>query len=307
MSLPPTRPAPESISYIVRTYPARGSFDVKRAKELGVKPGPDFGKLSNGTSVQNNKGETVTPEQVLGPDRPGQGFALLDIPSVEYLEAVVERDEFQSPDMMKGIEAFIWTLGAGVAAHPTLNQFMKKFGNIKHIISSADVTPNRIAYDSVAAQTTRLAQVDPIRYQTPQYDLTSVPQKLLSEADHMQQTITVPENVVIADRGLSATVMPKFDLKPGTRQAPFEPEAIREETSPDIRPCKILRNTLSHGARFLPTPILSSPPSALARRFPPSTATSLPPSSVFLEWAITCSTPARTRSVSCKESSHQKS
>jgi ribonuclease Z len=234
MSLPPTRPAPESISYIVRTYPARGSFDVKRAKELGVKPGPDFGKLSNGTSVQNNKGETVTPEQVLGPDRPGQGFALLDIPSVEYLEAVVERDEFQSPDMMKGIEAFIWTLGAGVAAHPTLNQFMKKFGNIKHIISSADVTPNRIAYDSVAAQTTRLAQVDPIRYQTPQYDLTSVPQKLLSEADHMQQTITVPENVVIADRGLSATVMPKFDLKPGTRQAPFEPEAIREETSPEV-------------------------------------------------------------------------
>ncbi|KAF3034156.1 hypothetical protein E8E12_004405 [Didymella heteroderae] len=234
MSLPPTRPAPESISYIVRTYPARGSFDVKRATELGVKKGPDFGKLSNGISVQNATGETITPEQVLGPDRPGQGFALLDIPAVEYLEAVVEREEFQSPDLMRGIEAFIWTLGEGVAGHPTLNKFMEKFGNVKHIISSADVTPNRIAYDSVAAQTTRLAQVDPTRYQTPQYDLESVPQKLLSEADHMQQTITLPQNAIVADRGLSATLMPKFDLKPETRQATFEPEAIKKETAPEV-------------------------------------------------------------------------
>jgi ribonuclease Z len=234
MSLPPTRPAPESISYIVRTYPARGSFDVKRATELGVKKGPDFGKLSNGVSVQNANGETVTPEQVLGPDRPGQGFALLDIPSVDYLEAVVERDEFQSPDLMRGIEAFIWTLGAGVAGHPTLTRFMEKFGNIKHIISSADMSTNRIAYDSVAAQTTRLAQVDPVRYQTPQFDLTSVPQKLLSEADHMQQTVTLPENAVIADRGLSATLMPKFELRPDTRQAPFQPKAIEKETAPEV-------------------------------------------------------------------------
>ena len=234
MSLPPTRPAPESISYIVRTYPARGSFDVKRAKELGVKQGPDFGKLSNGQSVQNANGETITPDQVLGPDRPGQGFALLDIPSVEYLEAVVQREEFQSPHLMKGIEAFIWTLGLGVAGHPILNDFINKFRNVKHIISSADITPNRIAYDSVAGQTTRLAQVDPTRYQVPQYDLTSLPQKQLSESDRMQQSISLPENAVVADRGLSATLMPKFDLKLDTRQAPFDPEAVKKETAPEV-------------------------------------------------------------------------
>ncbi|KAF2625023.1 hypothetical protein BU25DRAFT_493305 [Macroventuria anomochaeta] len=234
MSLPPTRPAPECISYIVRTYPARGSFDVKRAKELGVKQGPDFGKLSNGQSVQNVNGETVTPDQVLGPDRPGQGFALLDIPSVDYLEAVVEREEFRSADLMKGIEGFIWTLGSGVAGHPTLNAFMSKFNSVKHIISSADATPNRIAFDSVAGQTTRLAQVDPARYQVPQYDLTSLPQKQLSESEQMQQTITLPENAVVADRGLSATLMPKFDLKPDTRQAHFDPEAVKKETAPEV-------------------------------------------------------------------------
>lgn len=234
MSLPPTRPAPESISYFVRTYAARGSFDVKRAKELGVKPGPDFGKLSNGHSVQNAKGETITPDQVLGPDRPGQGFAMLDIPSVDYLEAVVQRDEFQSADLMSGIEAFIWTLGPGVAGHPTLNNFVNKFAHLKHIISSAELAPNRISFDSVANQTTRLAQVDPTRYSVPQFDLTSLPQKRLSETDQMQQTIDLPENVIVADRGLSATLMPKFDLKPDTRQAPFEPEAVKTETASEV-------------------------------------------------------------------------
>lgn len=234
MSLPPTRPAPECISYIVRTYPARGAFDVKRAKELGVKPGPDYGKLSNGLSVQNANGETVTPEQVLGPDRPGQGFALLDIPSVDYLEAVVQRDEFQSPDLMRGIEAFIWNLGSGVAGHPILNRFMEKFGNMKHVVSSADVGPNRISYDSVADQTTRLAQVDPARYQVPHYDLTSIPQKQLLGIEQMQQTVDLPKEVVIADRGLTATLMPKFDLKPDTRQTSFNPTPVEQDTAPEV-------------------------------------------------------------------------
>ncbi|KAF2997820.1 hypothetical protein E8E13_000345 [Curvularia kusanoi] len=234
MSLPPTRPAPESICYIVRTHSARGSFDVARAKELGVRPGPDFGKLTKGLSVQNASGETITPEQVLGPDRPGQGFALLDVPSVDYLESVVQRDEFNTPDIMKGIEAFIWSLGPEVAAHPILKEFMNRFAHVKHIISSADVSPNRISYDSVANQTTRLAQVDPVRYRVPQYDLTSLPQKQLLEVDQMQQILDLPENAVVADRGLSATLMPKFDLKLETRQPSFRPEPIEKETAQEV-------------------------------------------------------------------------
>jgi ribonuclease Z len=111
---------------------------------------------------------------------------------------------------------------------------MSKFSNVKHIISSADTTPNRITFDSVAAQTTRLAQVDPERYQTPHFDLTSLPQKQLSESDQVQQTISLPKSVVVADRGLSATLMPKFDLKPDTKQAHFNPEPIKKETAPEV-------------------------------------------------------------------------
>jgi ribonuclease Z len=44
-----------------------GRFDVARARELGVTEGPDFGRLQAGEAVGD-----VTPDQVLGPPRPGR-------------------------------------------------------------------------------------------------------------------------------------------------------------------------------------------------------------------------------------------
>jgi ribonuclease Z len=233
LSLPPTKPAPESVSYIVRTHSARGAFDVKRAKELGVKPGPDFGKLSSGQPVQNTNGETITPDQVLGPDKPGQGFAILDVPSIEYLGAITQREELQSAQIMTGVEAFVWILGPGVSGSPELSEAMTKYGTVKHIISSADTSPNRIAYDSVAGQTTRLAQIDPARYRVPHSDNTTLPQTSfcgIAPRDAPQ----LPKDVVIAERAMTCTLMPKFAIRDGAAQPLFDPEVVRDETTPEV-------------------------------------------------------------------------
>jgi ribonuclease Z len=44
-----------------------GRFDAETAQALGVKPGPDFGRLQRGEEVGG-----VRPEQVVGPRRPGR-------------------------------------------------------------------------------------------------------------------------------------------------------------------------------------------------------------------------------------------
>ncbi|KAF1947401.1 hypothetical protein EJ02DRAFT_333978 [Clathrospora elynae] len=229
LALPPTRPMPACVSYIVRSNPTRGQFDVARAKALGVKPGPDFGKLTAGESVENADGALVTPDQVMGADRPGHGIAILDVPSVEYVESVVQREEFSSPHVMTGIGAIVWMLGPGVAGHPTLAEFMKKHDNVQHVISSIDTAPNRIANDSVAGQATRLGQVDPRRYSTPVYDNTSIPQKSLYTAGPVASS-SLPAGVIAADRGIIFTLMPKFAMKKETASKLFDADFVRRET-----------------------------------------------------------------------------
>lgn len=44
-----------------------GRFDPAAAQRLGVRPGPDFGRLAHGETVAG-----VAPEQVIGEDRPGR-------------------------------------------------------------------------------------------------------------------------------------------------------------------------------------------------------------------------------------------
>ncbi|KAH8728140.1 hypothetical protein GQ44DRAFT_747932 [Phaeosphaeriaceae sp. PMI808] len=233
LALPPTKPAPECISYIVRTHPSRGAFDVARARALGVKPGPDFGKLTLGQSVQNKDGEWIKPEQVLGAERPGQGVAILDVPSLGYLEAIVQREELASPQVMNGIGAIIWVLGPGLSGHSVLNEFIGKLGDVQHIVSSTDVCPNRITYDSVAGQATRLGQVDPSRYSVPVHDNTVVPQQSIFR-DAQIPPSPLPKEVIPAERGISFVLMPKFAHKTETKSPLFHSARVSRETDADV-------------------------------------------------------------------------
>ena len=53
-----------------------GVFDATRAQELGVAPGPDFGRLQRGHVVTTADGVVVQPEQVMGPPRPGRRLVI---------------------------------------------------------------------------------------------------------------------------------------------------------------------------------------------------------------------------------------
>lgn len=49
-----------------------GRFDQSRAQALGVPPGPKFGRLQRGESVEAKNGTVVSPDQVLAPPRRGR-------------------------------------------------------------------------------------------------------------------------------------------------------------------------------------------------------------------------------------------
>ncbi|HEY5044638.1 MAG TPA: ribonuclease Z [Solirubrobacteraceae bacterium] len=57
--------------YALVEQPRPGHLDARLAAELGVRPGPDFGRLQRGESVGG-----VAPEQVMGPTREGRKVVL---------------------------------------------------------------------------------------------------------------------------------------------------------------------------------------------------------------------------------------
>lgn len=66
----------EAIGYLIAEAARPGRFDVAIAADLGVPPGRERGALQRGETVTLAGGETVHPDQILGPERPGRSVAL---------------------------------------------------------------------------------------------------------------------------------------------------------------------------------------------------------------------------------------
>ncbi|KAI4201163.1 MAG: hypothetical protein LQ350_003478 [Teloschistes chrysophthalmus] len=164
--LPPAKPSRIAMSYIVRHYPQRGKFLPAKAQALKVHP-IIFSALQNGTTVKSQNGTTVTPEMVMEPSRTGGGFAVVDLPSVEYLHSLLRRPEWQDSNIMDGLQAMVWNLGHGVSRDPALHAFIQQHNTLKHIVAAPDVSPNYISLDSSASLIIRLNQVDSQRYPIP--------------------------------------------------------------------------------------------------------------------------------------------
>jgi len=76
-----------AIGYALIEDDRPGRFDAQRARELGVVPGPDFGRLQRGESVGD-----VQPEQVLGDPRRGRRVVITgDTAPCEMTRAVAHQ------------------------------------------------------------------------------------------------------------------------------------------------------------------------------------------------------------------------
>ncbi len=73
-----------------------GFFDKPKALELGIPEGPLFGKLQRGETVTTKDGRSFTPDQVVGPPRPGRRIVYSGDtkPCLGVLEAAVDADLF---------------------------------------------------------------------------------------------------------------------------------------------------------------------------------------------------------------------
>ena len=226
--LPPTKPSSTSMSYIIRNHKQRGKFLPTKAKELKVQEGPLWNKLASGHKVQSMDGVTIEPAMVLEEGSEGAGVAVIDLPSADYVDNLVNRPEWKIDRIMKGVGAIVWLLGPGVGNSKTLKDFTHHRPDMKHVFSSTDYCPNYLSMDSSSIAAIRLHQIDPSHYTIPVHDNTT-PQPVLP-----QNSASPPIEHIQAQRGHVIKTGPSFQYK-GTDGIPnLDLAAVLKETPKDV-------------------------------------------------------------------------
>ncbi|KAL8644195.1 MAG: hypothetical protein Q9226_007887 [Calogaya cf. arnoldii] len=213
--LPPTKPSKLAMSYIVRHHPQRGKFVPQKAEALNVNRFV-WSILQNGTTVKSRDGVTVTPDMVLEPTRLGGGFAIVDLPTRDYLPSLIDRPEWIASRIMDGLQAIIWILGPGVARDPALQVFIQQHGGLKHVVSAPDLSTNYLAFDSTAALVIRLNQIDPERYQIPIHNNIS---PTIQPPDDSAETKSV--EYVAATRDFRLQLEPQLQTQEAPTKQPY--------------------------------------------------------------------------------------
>ena len=203
-----------AISYIVRGHPQRGVFDVKKAQQLKIPRGPMYAKLARGESVELEDGTFIAPDQVLGPTKQGRGIAIIDLPSLKYVQSTLSRPEWDSNELMGSIEAVVWILGPKVEEHVEVQSFMQAFPHLKHIVSSIVRCPNYLVMESGAASAIRLSRISSEQFPVPRHDNVTTPQLLYRSIQRGPGLSETPNKLSVpAQRDLKIMIEPKFEVQ----------------------------------------------------------------------------------------------
>lgn len=213
--LPHAQPSRIAMSYIFRHFRQKGKFNAQKANELNVDK-LVWSVLQSGISVLSNDKTTVTPEMVLEPSVEGGGFAVVDLPSNEYVQELIHRPEWKASRIIEGLQAFIWILGPNVIQNEDLREFIRHHSNHKHVISSPNISPNYLSFDSSSALLVRLNQIDAQHYSIPIHDNVAPLGPVMPIPNELSTS-----NILKARRDLQVQLQPKLEIQEAATATPF--------------------------------------------------------------------------------------
>ncbi|KAG2217086.1 hypothetical protein INT45_004075 [Circinella minor] len=172
--LPRTRPYPVATSYICRGPTLPGKFNPKAAKELGLAPGPNYGRLQRGQTITLDDGRTIEPNQVVGPSSPGHLFMIIDCPDQSYLNNLIHSNAFKQYQQTKEKKdqpcSVIHLIGQDVLEDKRYREWMNLFSpNTEHIISTPDICAQTVLYKAHAYGQVKLSKLDNQIFPVPHY------------------------------------------------------------------------------------------------------------------------------------------
>jgi ribonuclease Z len=216
------KPVPQhfAISYICRTPDIPGKFDPKKAKELGLKPGPEYGKLTKGETITTSNGTVITPDQVIGPSRPGPVIAVISCPSRLFLTNLVNSEKWKTfTGSNNQIALMVHMSDESVVDDPLYINFIKSFGaKCQHIMINKKNSVDRCVFHSSATIQCKLNLIDNEIFGIPRTSCSS------DKKQKTNNSVFAPElaSDLIAKLGKNFKVynsenLMKFTLEPATQ------------------------------------------------------------------------------------------
>jgi ribonuclease BN (tRNA processing enzyme) len=160
-------PKEEYISYLCTTPSSRGKFRPDRARELGVKRGPDFGKLTKGLEVRLESGTIVRPEDVMESSNPGTMFAVVRCPELSWIESLISDKDNElfwnhCRNRKEEMSCIIHMVPTSVLRNEVYSKWAASFGkNTQHIVINQDVCPQNYVHVGTARAVERKSRIAP--------------------------------------------------------------------------------------------------------------------------------------------------
>ncbi|KAJ3322396.1 Zinc phosphodiesterase ELAC protein 2 [Boothiomyces sp. JEL0866] len=149
--------------YVCKGPTVPGKMDAKKAKELGVKNGPDMGKLVRGESVISSFGKIVNPSDCVLPESPGSIFLILDCPDPSYIDSLVNNEYINKilSDMGNPPKCVIHQSVSGVFDDERYSSWIKRNNPaLDHIFIADGLHNDEIPYRSSTSIINVLNQID---------------------------------------------------------------------------------------------------------------------------------------------------
>lgn len=131
-----------SVLYICELPEIRGKFDLEKARALGLRPGPKYRELQEGTSVKSDfKDIMIHPNDVLGPSVPGPIVILVDCPTSTHFQELLSAPSLETyyadmPEEKRKIVNCVIHLSPSLVVNSSdYQKWMSRFGGAEHIMA----------------------------------------------------------------------------------------------------------------------------------------------------------------------------
>ena len=197
--------------FVCKLVDIPGKFNVQRAKELGLSPGPNYKALVNGTAVTTPDGRVIQPSDVVGPTQKGPTFIILECPQLQFISLVtthplLQQDAFVSTGQSVALVAHI--VPPEVLDDEEYCKWMASFGpDTKHLVLSSTLCPSELGIRDALKIQCPLHLLNPSVYHAP-----PTPELRSDAYAHLKAFKILPRESIV----LGQTFL-KYHLKPVTK------------------------------------------------------------------------------------------